>query len=190
MIKKLAFILIGFILAAVVFGAAGFAYAQTQNPPDADGLCPFCDGAEGYVGRGSMMRGGGRGTYGGMMDFDNDDEYGPMHEAMMTAFAEALGLEVDELEARHAAGETMWQIAEAQGYSLEAFNALMLETRSAALDQAVADGLLTQEQADWMQSRWETMQTNGFGPGSGNCQGDGFGGRGGMMRGGRWSGNQ
>jgi len=189
MIKKLALVLTGFVLAAVVFGVVGFAYAQTQNPPDADGICPFCDDAEGDVGRGGMMRGSDWMAHGGMMDFD-EDEYGPMHDSMMAAFAEALGLDVEELETRHAAGETMWQIAEAQGYNLEAFNALMFETRSAALDQAVADGLLTQEQADWMQSRWETMQTNGFRPGSGNCQGDGFSGRGGMMHGGRWSGNQ
>ena len=130
-----------------------------------------------------MMRGGRGG--GGMMSSAYDGEYGPMHETMLTAFAEAFGLSVDEIETRHAAGETMWQIAEAQGYSFEEFTTLMLEARTTALEQAVAAGLLTQEQADWMLSRW-----GGQGSGTGTCQGGtlrgGMGGRGG----GRWSGNQ
>ena len=187
MFKKLLLVLTGFVLAAVVFSVAGFAYAQTQNPPDADSVCPFCDADEGFTGRGGMMRGGNWGGRGGMMNFAADGEYGPMHDSMMAAFAEAFGLTADEVEARHDAGETMWQIAESQGYSLEDFNALMLSARSTALEQAVADGLVTQEQADWMQSRWDAMQANGFG--TGTCLGGGQ--NGGMMGGrGRWSGNQ
>ena len=189
MIKKLLLVFTGFVLAVVVLGVAGFAYAQTQFPPNTDGLCPYCDGTEGYTGRGGMLHGGGWGGRGGMMGYAVDGEYGPMHDSMMSAFAEAFGLSAEELEARHDAGETMWQIAEAQGYSLEEFGALMLSTRSAALDDAVAAGLMTQEQADWMQSRWEAMQANGFGPGSENCLGgEQYGGR--MGGRGRWSGNQ
>lgn len=189
MFKKLLLVLTGFVLAMAVFGVAGFAYAQTQDPPDPDALCPYCGTGEGYTGRGGGMSQGSRG---GMMNATYDGEYGPMHEFMLAGFAEAFGLSVDELEARRAAGETMWQVAEAQGYSLEEFSALMFEIRSAALEQAVAAGLITQEQADWMLSRWESMQAGGFGTGTGSgpCQGGtprgGMGGRGG----GRWSGSQ
>jgi len=189
MFKKVLLILTGFVLAVAVFGVAGFAYAQTQNPPDTDFVCPFCDADEGYAGRSAGMMHGRRGGA-GMMGFAADGEYGPMHESMIAAFAEAFGLSVDDLEARHDAGETMWQIAEVQGYSQEDFSALMLSVRTTALEQAVADGAITQEQADWMLSRWEAMQAAGFGLGTGPCQGGsprgGMGGRGG----GRWSGNQ
>ena len=192
MLKKSLLVLTGFVLAIAVFGVAGFAYAQVQTPPNPEYPCPYCETTDGYVGRGRGMHGGGFGS--GMMSYAGDTEYGPMHETMLTALSEVLGLSVEELETRHDAGETMWQIAESQGYSLEDFTALMFSARSAALDQAVADGLLTQEQADWMQSRWEYMQANGYGPGSamgtGPCHGGSFensrGGRGGD----RWSGNQ
>ena len=146
MLKKFLLVLTGFVLAVAVFGIAGFAYAQTQTPPEAEYPCLYCGTAEGYVGRGRGMRDGGIGT--GMWG-TSDGEYAPMHEIMLAAFADVLGLSVEELEARHDAGETMFEIAEAQGITPEEFSALMPGTRSVALDQAVAEGLLTQEQADW-----------------------------------------
>jgi hypothetical protein len=186
MLKKALLVLTGFVLAVVVFGVAGFAYAQTQTPPDAEYPCPYCDTADDYVGRGRGMRGGG---FGSGMRGTTDGEYGPMHTTMLAAFADALGLSVEELETRQAAGETMFEIAEAQGLSAEEFSTLMFETRSIALEQAVADGLLTEEQAAWMQSRWAEMQANGYGPGSGMGTGPCHGGSAGRG-GGRWSGNQ
>jgi hypothetical protein len=177
MIKKILLVLTGFVLAVAVFGVAGFAYAQTQNPPDLDDICPFCGTGDGYSGRGQ----GGS----GMMAFSTDGEYGLMHETMIAVFAEALGLTPAELESRLDAGETMWQIATDQGLSSEEFTALMLDVRTNALDQAVADSLITQEQADWMLSRWNNMHSgsSGVGVGTGPCQGGtargGMGGRGG-----------
>ncbi len=47
----------------------------------------------------------------------------------------------------------MWQIAEAEGLSLEKFTMVMSEARTQALADAVAQGLITQEQADWMSTR-------------------------------------
>nr|MBC8496556.1 hypothetical protein [Chloroflexota bacterium] len=47
------------------------------------------------------------------------------------------------------------------------------DARNAAFEQAVADGTITQEQVDWMQSRWEYMQENGYGPGSDFCDDSG-----------------
>jgi hypothetical protein len=75
----------------------------------------------------------------------------------------------------------MWTVAEAQGTTLEDFQALMVEIRGTAVEQAVAAGTLTQEQADWMAQRSEQMQANGFGPGTGTCTGMGG------QRGGRWN---
>jgi len=158
-------VLTGFVLAVAVFGVAGFAYAQTQNPPQTDDACPNCDTSGGYAGR-------GQGGF-GMMASSVDGEYGIMHETMIAVFADALDLAPEELEARLAAGETMWQIAASQGLTTEEFSTLMLEVRTAALEKAVADGLITQEHANWMLSRWNGMQFGGvdLGGGMGPCQG-------------------
>jgi hypothetical protein len=157
---------------ALALGVAGFAYAQDDDPDTP-----------------SFGHWGGRGWHGGGMmghwDDDADGKAGPMHDGMHTAIAEALGLTVEELDAAHEDGKTAWDIAEEQGISEEDFFSLMSAARSAALEQAVADGSITQEQADWMQSRWGEMKENGFGPGSGGCDGDGH--HGGRGRGGYWS---
>jgi hypothetical protein len=161
----------------VALGVAGYAYAQTATPA---GTCPAfglggCTGQG--IGRGSGMM-GNRGQ--GMMG--SNGSYGPMHEYMLQGFAEALGIRVTDLQDKLNNGETMWSIAEAQGKSSEDFQALMVEIRSKAVEQAVADGKLTQEQADWMAQRWQQMQANGYGPGTcpgmaGQFQGPGRGGR-------------
>ncbi|MBN1373248.1 MAG: hypothetical protein JW987_15030, partial [Anaerolineaceae bacterium] len=77
----------------------------------------------------------------------------PMSDYMHAALADKLGLTVAELEAKEAEGVTAWQIAEAQGLTVEEFRAMMLEARTTALAQMVADGTITQEQADWMSQR-------------------------------------
>ncbi|HLE14637.1 MAG TPA: hypothetical protein VI776_07810 [Anaerolineales bacterium] len=174
--KKL--VVIGILIGVLVlaFGLASLAFAQspTPQPPQYPGYGPGMMG-----GYGGMM--GGRG-FGGMLGGRADGEYGPMHEYMERAFAKAFGLSEDELEQRLEAGETMWQIAEDLGYSQEEFGELMVEARTEALNQAVEDGLLTREQAEWMIARMAQRQAAGFGPGSGTCMG---GGRGGF--GGRWN---
>lgn len=184
MLKKFLLVLSGFVLAVAVFGVAGFAYAQTQTPPDSEYPCPYCGTNDGYLQRGHGMRGGGLEMWG-----TTDSEYAPLHETMLAAFADILDLSIEELETRRATGETMFEIAEAQGLTAEEFSALMFEARSVALDQAVANGFITQEQADWMQSRWEQMQSEGYGLGTGTCS-DGIpvggnGTRGGGRRSGR-----
>lgn len=181
--KKILIVIAVLVVVAAALGVAGYAYAQTAAP---DGTCPAfaaggCTGAygpgargQGMMGRGGMM--GGRGTAG---------SYGPMHEYMLQGFAEAFGLTTEDLQAKLDAGETMYAIAEAQGKTVEDFQALMVDIRSKAVEQAVAAGTLTQEQADWMAQRWAQMQANGFGPGTGTCPGMGGGQRPG--RGGRWN---
>jgi len=143
-------------LAIAVFGVAGFAYAQTQTPPNPD--APF-------YGPGMMQRGGGFG--GGMMGRWGQGGYGPMHTYMVDAFAEALGVEPADLQAELDSGETMYTIAQAKGISDEDFANLWVEARTKALEASVADGVITQAQADWMLERMQWRQENGFGPG--NC---------------------
>ncbi len=78
---------------------------------------------------------------------------GILHDAMVRAFAEALGVTAGELETRVAAGETLAAIAADLGISAEEFPALWLEARSRALEAAVADGVITAEQASWIEAR-------------------------------------
>ena len=106
---------------------------------------------------------------------------------MSEAIAEALGMTVEELEASKEAGENFRDIVEAQGLSDEELSTLMQEARSAALDAALEDGVITQEQLDEFESR-----DGGFGPGGrhggrGNNDGTGerpFGGEGFQGKGG------
>ncbi len=122
---------------------------------------------EGF-GPGMMRRNGAGGNGTGMMGrWGNDGTYGPMHAEMVNAFAAALGINPDDLQAQLDAGETMWTIAEASGLNAQEFATLMVDTRTQALQAAVAAGSITQEQADWMTQRMSQMQANGYGPG--NC---------------------
>jgi hypothetical protein len=130
---------------------------------------------------GGMMWGGG---------------YGPMHTYVVSAFAAELDLTVDEVNTRLQSGETMYQIAIAEGIAEDQIADFLTKVHTAAFDKAVADGALTREQADWMLQRMQTMAQNGYG--FGNCpmhggarpqDGTGFRGGfgpGGMMGGGRW----
>ncbi|NPA06242.1 MAG: LysM peptidoglycan-binding domain-containing protein [Chloroflexi bacterium] len=66
---------------------------------------------------------------------------------VQAAWAEALGLSLDELTARLEAGESLLSIALSMGLSAEEVQALMDEVRATAVEQALADGVITEEQA-------------------------------------------
>lgn len=84
-------------------------------------------------------------------------------DMMKTAVANALGLTVEELEAAQAEGKRLPQIAAEQGVELSAVREAMQAAHEAAIAQAVADGLLTQEQADQLQNRHPGLGQGGFG---------------------------
>lgn len=91
-------------------------------------------------------------------------DYSAMHTIMVELFAGKTGLSVDEVNASLASGMSLSQIAEEQGMSAEDFYAWMAEAHDKALDRAVEQGLLTQEQVDWMQQHYQSMQDYGYGP--------------------------
>jgi hypothetical protein len=158
-------ILTGAIVGIVVLalGAAGLAYAQTQNPMDAY----FQEDTGDAYPYGPGMRGRG-GFNGGMMGQGIAvDGEGLLHDYMSTALADAFGLSVEDLEALHESGETLWDYAQEQGITQEDFFSLMQSARTEALNQAVADEVITQEQADWMLSHMGGAA--GFGTGTGEC---------------------
>jgi hypothetical protein len=136
-----------------VLGITGYAFAQTPTPPNG---YPGMMGGYGHMG--GMMNGAG-----GMMDADGN--YGPMHEYMLKALAAKLNLTPEELQARLEKGETMWQVAQSQGLSDEQIASLMTEAHNQAIKEAVATGVITQEQADFMNNHMQQMH------GSGGCHG-------------------
>ncbi len=161
------------VLAIAALGA-GFVFAQTPTPQTPWG--------NGY----GMM--GGNGGYGaGMM---NGVDVNAMHQWMFTSggmhnivwgeLAETLGLTQDELNAELASGKTLAQIAEAKGVTQDELAAALETSAKAGLDKAVADGVLTQEQADSMLSNmggnygWmlSHMGSLGNGAGPGGCHGN------------------
>lgn len=188
--KKTLLILSIIGVTVLVFGAAGFAYAQNQTPPVPE--YPYGQGMMGGFGRGmhalnGVDRDGDPDSYGpgyghGMMGWNG--EYGPMHESMVAALAETLELPVDEIEARHESGETLWEIAETEGLTADEIRELMSSAHDIALEDAVANGWMSEEQAEWMDDHMEQRWLgDGTGTGFGGHCGDG-----GWMGNTRWQG--
>ncbi len=166
--KKLFGISIVALLAILVFGFAGLALAQESTPAQ-----PAPGQSQGTYAPG-QMRGGRWAGLGGMQaGMGLSGEPGPWHQAVTASLAEAFGMAPDALQARLDGGETLWQVAELLGWTSEQLQSEMLAARSTALQQAVADSLLTQEQADIMAQRMNQGWPEGFGPGSANCDGSG-----------------
>lgn len=182
----------------IVVGGAGVVYAQVRNlntntnitlntNQNGDQVVPFGYGPGGMMngfgyGPGGMMNGYGYGP-GGMM---NGYGYGPggmmgrrgtriqrgasiMHDYMISAFAKDIGLTVEQVDTRLANGETLQQIAEAQGFTGDKLTSLATQVRQDALNQAVADGVITQAQADRMLELMKNYSGQAFGPGFFNC---------------------
>jgi len=177
--KKTLLIVAIVVLALGVLGA-GVAFAQGEQPPQLYGfgmtLAPGAHlpwravpGSAGMGGPGMM------GSQGG---------YGFMHDSVEEALAEKLGLTEEQVEDALANGTTMYQLALDNGVAEADLPAFMNEVHQAAFDKAVADGVMTQEQADWMLEHMQGMVTNGYGfgdcPMNGEYPQDGTGFRGGM----------
>jgi len=73
----------------------------------------------------------------------------------MDDLASILGITVDELKAEIESGKTMDEIVSAYGLTMAQVHEKMLELRKAEIAQAVADGTMTQEEADQILERLE-----------------------------------
>ncbi len=166
--KKVLLVIAVVALAVVIFGA-GFAFAQFQ-PVAAQALPSY------------MMGHGGGGMHG-------RGGYGPMHDYVEQALAEKLGLTEAQVEEQLAAGKTMYQIAVDAGTAEADVPALLEAVHKTAFDKAVAEGVLTQAQADDLLARMQARgwsvpcPNNGIRP----MDGSGFRHGQGMWGGGRWN---
>jgi hypothetical protein len=85
---------------------------------------------------------------------------GLLHDSMEKALAEKLGVPLATIEAQVDAGKLLYQIALDNGIAQAHLSAVMLEVRTIAINAALADGVITQVQADRM------LQVGGRGMGS------------------------
>ncbi|NQS91226.1 MAG: hypothetical protein HQ574_02365 [Chloroflexi bacterium] len=103
---------------------------------------------------------------------------GILEDLLHASLAEALSMDIADLTARMDAGETFSAIALSEGFDSTAIIEMIVEARADAVAQAVVEGLITQEQADWMSSRGNRMPAANFGDEgicdlSGECLKDG-----------------
>ncbi|MCI0578814.1 MAG: hypothetical protein L0332_23300 [Chloroflexi bacterium] len=141
------------LVAVIALVGAATVSAQGPNPPD------------GFEPPGINQRQHGAGDGLGLMAVDEAD----MHAAM----AEALGLSLEEFEAALAEGKTPAILAQELGVDFAVVQDAMEAVHAEALQQAVDEGLITQEQADWILSHRGGQNGQGNGMGRGNSNGPG-----------------
>jgi len=156
MSKKRLLVVSGAVLVVLLVGLIGAAVvsAQEETPPGPPKNGPGLFGAR----RSGALGGPGMFCGGSWAEFD--------------AIAEALGLTPTQLFAKLHGGKSVEEVAEEQGVEIDAVRDAVHAARTDAMRQgirqAVAEGRMTQQQADWM---LEGLEQGFFPPGRG------FGGR-------------
>ena len=165
----------GAVLAALLLvSAVGVTAVFAQEPePEAEPKAPFMH-------RFGGMRGFGRGGFGRGMHGEQAGEPWTRFDGL----AEALGLTPEELFAELHDGKTLEEIAGAQGVDLDAVKERMaaeaeaerVEAMRDAIAQAVEDGEMSDEQAQWLLEGLDKgympgfrLGARGFGRGWGPC---------------------
>jgi hypothetical protein len=192
-LKGLALIGLGMLLLALVQLGVGSVVAQSPVPEFApwrtnseEGVMPW----RAVMGRGMGAMHQNIGSMGqGMGNMHQNmnamhQGRGMMHanpEEMHAAIAEALGISVAEFEAAHAEGKSVSALAEELGLDIADVRAAMQAVHAEAVAQAVAEGLISEEQAAWMQAHHAQMLSGQGGAMMGRSQmrgmmGQGFGG--------------
>lgn len=149
-------------------GMMGEGYSNCQTDDFGKTTCTYSPGGM-MGGRGFQQSPGMMGRRGFGIGMMGERGEGPMHEYMISAFAEAIGLSAEAVETRHDAGETLFDIAIAEGIAEENLPEFFIQVREAALGAAVADEVITQEQADLMLEHMQAFQGRGFGFGPEGC---------------------
>ena len=123
--KKISILIGGLLVALMVVGVIGAtnAFAQSSTP-------------------GALLHGRGPGDGRGLRD------------AELAAAAEALNMTADEVSTALQSGKTLEQLAEEAGVDLQdvqdAIQAVRETELRTRIEQAVSDGTMTQEKADWL----------------------------------------
>src|SRR5574341_35677 len=135
----------GILIALLVIGVIGATSAYAQSPT------------------GTLLHGRGPGDGRGF----------GLGQVELDAAAKVLGMTTDELTSALQSGKTLEQLATDKGVDLQAvkdaINAAHREELRARIEQAVSDGTMTQEKADWLLEGLEKgfLDGPGFGLGFG-----------------------
>jgi hypothetical protein len=111
------------------------------------------------------------GPWGPMYAGDGPGLLAAYDDIMHQALADALGISLAEFEAARDDGIRLPELAEANDVELEELWQVMDEARTEAIEQALADGAITEEQAEWLAERGMGMRFGGMGRGA--CDGSG-----------------
>ena len=152
MSKWIKFVGVAVLAAAFVVGGVTVASAQGDNPTDKPALGPW-----------GPQNGRGPGPGMGLMAEYSD----VIHEAL----AETLGISVAEFEEARDEGLRLLDLAEEYDVDLDELFEAMEAARAEVLEQALEDGVISQEQYDWMSDR--PARPGGVGARMGQCDGDG-----------------
>jgi len=152
--KKTMIVVLAVAMFVAAFGAVGSAYAMED------------------AGKGPGNGGNGGNGNGASADANGTQILSPY---MSTAIADALGLELPEVEARLAAGETFYDIALSMGYTVEFIPEFLASVQAAAAEAAAADGLVPQTQLNTQLNTnlgTQSQLNDGTCDGTGDCVSD------------------
>ena len=157
--KKYLLVIGGLLAALLVVGVVGATSAYAQGPDN--------------PGFGIMMNGRGPGEGSGF----------GLGDAELEAAANVLGMTTDEISSALQDGKTLQDLADTAGVNIADVQAAIQAVHETEMRdriaQQVADGTITQAQADWMLEGIDTGYMGGgqggFGRGSGGPRGGGFG---------------
>lgn len=148
--KELGFLALGAIIAGTITG--GFVHAQSNNATNDTQLDP---------------------TVCQRMHDEHGFGFGADKTEWLSEQASILGMTTEDLQTALDAGQNLQQIAETKGISPEQIHEAMQASMKEQLANLVADGSITQEQADL---RLERMSAEPTGPKEfGKFKGSGFG---------------
>ncbi len=147
--------IIAAIAAVSVISFAAVSFAQAPTPTETPNLI-------------QQFRNGIQDRFGGRGGHDRGDEnFGQLPAETQSAVAAALNMSVADLQAAIDGGQTLTEIATAQGVDIAtvqtALNAARLDAMKTQLADKVAAGEITQEQADAMLQRMESGDLLGKG---------------------------
>jgi hypothetical protein len=152
------------VVAVLAGGGAALAAIELSNSSSPAATTSIPSGTYGKgIGRYGLGQGrlGGRGLGGGLgpgADAGRFDDGGPgfagprMLGQGLVAAAGYLGLSTNALRTQLASGQTLAQIAEAQGKTVDGLVATMVTASRKALETAVGNGYLTQQQAAFIEA--------------------------------------
>jgi hypothetical protein len=162
--NKTIIIVLGIVVAvALMLGAAGLFVAMqnrsTANGPVGFGMMPFAGAFQNNQGDSR-----GRGMMGGQGYQNQDDSTRvDMQSYLVKALAQELGVTEADLTAELNKGTSLFDLTSVQNLTVKDLNSKLIAARTAAVDQALADGAITKIQAESLKNTQSGWMMGGFG---------------------------